>query len=165
MQVDLEQRLRNVEDRLAIYQLVTSYGYAVDGLNADAVGACYTEDGVYALGDDRAYRGREHIAGITGEDQHLGYVAGGCAHISTVPYILIDQDRAVATCHTMLARHRGDGYYLARLSASRLDLERGEDGVWRIVHRQNYLLDGDPAAPALLGRLDKGPSGSAAWSS
>ncbi|RIA45486.1 SnoaL-like protein [Hephaestia caeni] len=158
MQTDLEKRLRSIEDRLEIYQLVTGYGYAVDGLNAEAVGNCYMGDGVYALGDDRAYRGRDHIAGITGEEQHLGYVAGGCAHISTVPYIVVEGDRAVATCHTMVARHRGDGFYIARLSASRLELARDEGAKWRIAHRQNYLLDGDPAAPALLGRLDEGPS-------
>lgn len=33
-----EARLRAVEDQLAIYQVVSGYGYAIDGRNKDAVG-------------------------------------------------------------------------------------------------------------------------------
>jgi ketosteroid isomerase-like protein len=153
----IESRLRKLEDQLAIYQVVCSYGYAVDGLNAEAVGDCYVEDGIYAVGDIGNITGRDTIAAITRDPGHVGFVSAGCAHISTLPHVVIEGDEAVATCHTMVARNGDDGFYIFRLSASRIGLARQPDGIWKIVHRQNNLLDGDPAAPALLARLKEGP--------
>lgn len=153
----LEERLRKVEDQLAIYQVVCGYGYAVDGLNAQAVGDTYIEDGIYAVGDIGNIAGRETIAAITRDPGHLGFVGAGCAHISTLPHVVIDGDEAIATCHTMVSRNGDDGFYIFRLSASRIHLGRQPDGGWKIIHRQNYLLDGNPAAPALLARLKEGP--------
>ncbi len=154
----VEERLRVVEDRLAIAQLVCGYGYAVDGCNAEAVGSFYAEDGVYAVAGANTWTGRDAVAGITASPGHLSLVGAGCAHISTAPYIVLDGDRASATCHTMVASHRDDGYYIARLSASRLELSRKADGGWQIDHRQNYLLDGAKEGPALLARLKEGPA-------
>jgi ketosteroid isomerase-like protein len=155
----IDARLRAVEDRLAIYQVICGYGYAVDGLNADAVGSCYVENGVYAVGDIGAFEGRRQIAAITQDPGHIKLVKGGCAHLSTLPHVLIEGDRAIATCHTMVAMHNEDGFFIGRLSASRLELARQPQGDWKIVHRQNYLLNGDPAGSALLGRLKDGPQG------
>jgi uncharacterized protein (TIGR02246 family) len=154
----IDARLRELEDQLAIYQVVNGYGYAVDGLNADAVGACYTDDGIYAVGDIGEMKGRETIEAITRDPGHLAYVGAGCAHMSTVPHVLIEGDEAIATCHTMVAMHNDQGFFIGRLSASRLRLARQGDGAWKIVHRQNYMLDGNPAASQLLGRLKEGPA-------
>jgi ketosteroid isomerase-like protein len=156
-QNSVEARLRALEDRLAIYQVICGYGYAVDGLNADAVGSCYVEDGIYAVGDIGAFEGRERIAAITRDPGHRQLVATGCAHMSSLPHVVVKGDRATATCHTMVAMHNKDGFYIGRLSASRLELARQSQGDWKIVHRQNYMLSGDPAGPALLGRLKDGP--------
>jgi hypothetical protein len=160
--VSLEARLSALEDRLAIYQVICGYGYAVDGLNADAVGACYVEDGVYAVGDIGAFEGRDRIAAITRDPGHLNLVGVGCAHMSTLPHVVIDGDRASATCHTMVAQYGENGFVIGRLSASRLELVRQGPGDWKIVHRQNFMLNGNPAGPALLGRLKEGPPASKA---
>ena len=157
MTKSIEERLLAVEDRQAIYQVICGYGYAVDGLNAEAVGSCYVDDGVYAVGDIGKMEGRERIEAITRDPGHLGYVGAGCAHISTLPYVVIDGDRAVATCHTMVNMHRENGFFIGRLSASRIDLARQPDGSWKITYRQNYMLNGDPAGSQLLGRLKEGP--------
>lgn len=154
----LEARLQKLEDQIEIYQVINGYGYAVDGLNAEAVGACYTDDGVYAVGDIGEMKGRQTIEAITRDPGHLAYVAAGCAHMSTVPHVLIEADEAIATCHTMVAMHGQDGFVIGRLSASRLRLERQPEGGWKIVHRQNNMLNGDPAASRLLGRLKEGPA-------
>lgn len=154
----IEKRLRALEDRLAIYQTVCGYGYAMDGCNADAVGSFYAEDGVYAVQDVGAFEGRDAVAAITRRPTHLGLVASGCAHISTLPYVVIDGDRAVATCHTMVPSHNENGFFIARLSASRIELERQADGSWLIKHRQNFMLDGAPEGPAMLARLKEGPA-------
>jgi ketosteroid isomerase-like protein len=149
----LEDRLRALEDKQAIAQIICGYGYAVDGLNADAVGSFYTNDGVYAVGDIGRMEGRDTIEAITRDPGHLGLVASGCAHISTAPYIVLDGDKAVATCHTMVNMHGENGFFIGRLSASRIELARQDDGGWKIIYRQNYMLNGDPAGSKLLGRL------------
>lgn len=156
-QGSMEDRLQRLEDQIAIYQVINAYGYAADGVNAYVVEDCYVEDGVYAIGDTGEFKGREQIKEILTRDGHLDFVKAGCAHISSVPHVVIDGDAAVATCHTMVASHRIDGFFIARLSASRIELVREADGCWRIRRRQNYLLDGDQAASALLGRLKEGP--------
>lgn len=153
----MEQRLQALEDREAIRQVICGYGYAVDGLNAQAVGACYVDDGVYAVGDIGNIAGRGTIEAITRDPGHLAFVAAGCAHMSTPPYIVLDGDDAVATCHTMVAMHGEDGFFIGRLSASRIALSRQANGIWKINHRQNWMLDGNPAGSQLLGRLNEGP--------
>lgn len=154
----LEARLQKLEDQIAIYQVINAYGYAVDGLNAAVVGSCYVDDGVYAVGDIGAFKGREQIEAITRDPGHLGYVAAGCAHMSSIPHVLIEGDKAVATCYTMVNMHGEKGFFIGRLSASRIELGRQADGAWKIVHRQNYLLDGNPAGSKLLGRVKEGPA-------
>ena len=156
-QGSLEERLRAVEDHLAICQLVSGYGYAVDGRAKDALGRLYAEDGVYAVADTGSFEGREAIQAIADMDTHVELVRAGCAHVSTNPYVVIEGDRAVATCHTMVVRHGPDGFGIWRLSASRVECGRKAEGGWEIVHRQNRMLDGDPAAPALLAQLMSGP--------
>jgi ketosteroid isomerase-like protein len=153
----LEQRLQALEDKQAIQQVVCGYGYAVDGLNAAAVGSFYVDEGVYAVGDIGRMEGRETIEAITRDPGHLGYVAAGCAHISTTPYIVLDGDHAVATCHTMVNMHGESGFFIGRLSASRMELARQSNGSWKIVFRQNWMLDGNPAGSQMLGRLNEGP--------
>ena len=157
-QQSVEQRLEALEDRLAIQQVVCGYGYAVDGLNAAAVGSFYVDDGVYAVGDIGRIEGRETIEAITRDPGHLAYVAAGCAHISTPPFIVINGDHAVATCHTMVNMHGENGFFIGRLSASRIELSRQPDGGWKIVFRQNWMLDGNPAGSQMLGRLNDGPA-------
>lgn len=153
----IEDRLVALEDRLAIFQVICGYGYAIDGLNAEVVGSCFVDDAIYALGDVGDFDGREQIEAITRDPTHLAYVGAGCAHMSTVPYVIIEGDSAVATCHTMVPMHGDNGFFIGRLSASRIKLARQADGGWKIVHRQNYMLDGNPAASALLGSLTEAP--------
>jgi ketosteroid isomerase-like protein len=153
----VEERLQRLEDQIAIYQTVCGYGYAVDGLNADALGEIYAEDGVYAVGDVGRMEGRASVQAITKQPGHLELVGRGAAHISTLPYVVIDGDKAIATCHTMVARNGDDGFSIWRLSASRIELERKPEGGWHIKHRQNFMLKDDPSGSQLLGRLMEGP--------
>lgn len=148
-----EERLQALEDHEAIRQIVAAYSYSVDGCNAESVGSLYVEDGVYAVGDMDPFVGRERIAAITADKGHLGLVANGCAHISQPPFISVDGDKAVATCHTMVARNGPEGFHIWRLSASRLELVRQSGGGWKIERRENWLLDGNTAGPEMLAKL------------
>lgn len=152
----LARRLRALEDRAAIQQLITGYGYAVDSLSAETVGNRWGVDGDYDTGLGY-HANREEIMTMVRTDPHQEFVHGGCAHFSSNPYILIEGDKAVATIHHLLLRHGENGFYLFRVSAGRLELSRKPDGGWQIDHRRHRLLDGDPEAWGLLGKLDVGP--------
>lgn len=153
----VEERLQAIEDQLEISRLIAGYGYAVDGLNTESVRDCYTEDGVYAITGFGTYEGRESITDITKNDLHLGLVNSGCAHASTFPYIVIDGNKAVATCHTMVLTHNEGNFTVWRLSASRINLSRQSDSGWKITHRETSLLDGKSGGAELLARLKEGP--------
>lgn len=154
----LERRVRALEDREAIGQLITGYGYAVDGLNAAAVAQRFAPEGVYDTGMGR-HDGRDAIRAMVESEFERAFIGGGCAHVSTVPYVVIEGDRAVATIHHIIIRRGESGFHIERTSAGRLELSREQGGEWVIEHRFHRLLDGSPEAWGLLSRLDEGPRG------
>ena len=154
----ITKRLQAIEDQIAIYQLVCGYGYAVDGCNTEVVASLYAEDGVYSISDQGYdFVGRDHIASITKSSGHLSLVGGGCAHMSSLPYVVIDGDRATATCHTMVVTRAEKDFHVLRVSASRLELSRKPEGGWQINTRKNFVQNGSPEGPAQLARLQEGP--------
>jgi hypothetical protein len=148
----LERRLQAAEDRLAIYQIVSTYGPSVDSLSKDILRGMYTSDGVYDhTAGIEPYTGNDGIAGLIDGAQHLGYVEKGCAHVTSLPHVVVQGDSAVATCYSRVYLKDGDCWRLERVSANRWELQRTTDG-WRVKHRTNRLLNGDDAPRRLLGR-------------
>jgi len=148
----LERRLQHAEDRLAIYQLVATYGPSVDSLSREVVQSLWLEDGVYDHTAGVApYQGNESVGRLVEGEQHRGYVAKGCAHITSLPHITIDGDKAVATGHSRVYLRDGDFWRLERVSANRWELERTILG-WKVRRRTNRLLNGDEAPSQLLAR-------------
>ena len=60
----LAARLQAVEDELAITRLLTSYGFAVDGDDADACAALYSPDALVTIDDAVRLEGRDEIRTI-----------------------------------------------------------------------------------------------------
>lgn len=144
----LEARLQKVEDMLAIYQLLSAYGPAVDRGDAEATAALWVEDGSYDWGG-AIEEGCAGLKAMVKGERHQGIIAGGAGHVLSPPHITISGDRATALCYSRLYRREGESYVLARLSANRWELMRTGLG-WRVKSRINRLLDGSPGARALL---------------
>lgn len=146
----LEARLGLLEDRLEIYELIASYGPAVDAGDAAATAELWTEDGTYDV-DTGVYEGRSGIADMVDSGPHQGLLARGCAHLTGPPQIRLDGDEATAVSHSQLVLRRADGsgYDVVRATAHRWDLVRTQGG-WRVRRRTSRLLDGQPAARSLL---------------
>lgn len=147
-----ERRLRALEDVVAIYQLLAGYGPAVDA-GASAIAASrWSESGSYdaQVGE---WVGREAIAGMVEGEFHQSLIQSGCAHVLSLPHVVVDGDRAVATSHGRLYRRDepNDSFRVWRVTATRWELVRHGDG-WLVERRVNKLLDGDPDARRLLGR-------------
>jgi hypothetical protein len=154
-------RLQKVEDHLAIYQLMSGYGYAVDGLNAAFIEAMYAPNGVYEVPGLLKYESAAEVATVTRDEGTLAFVRSGAAHTVPLPYVVIEGDRATATSYHIILRKGafgGDHHQIARASACRWELSRKPDGSgWQVDYRKNIPLDGSPEGPALLARLAEGP--------
>lgn len=133
---------------LAVQQLVLGYGPAVDSGTADAAASRWAEDGSYDF-QDGVLEGREAVLAMVLGAAHQGLIARGAAHVLTTPHIVVDGDRAVATCYSLLHRYDGKAWVVSRVSANRWELERSEHG-WQVTERVNRLLDGSAQARALL---------------
>ncbi|MDV2476945.1 nuclear transport factor 2 family protein [Rhodococcus zopfii] len=144
----LARRVELLEDTLAIQQLVTTYGPAVDSGSAEAVGALWTEDGVYEV-DSGAYRGRDQIMAMVRSEAHQGYIHGGCGHMLDPLNIRVDGDTAVVICHSQLILNTDKGFRVQRVTANRWELVR-MDGRWQVKLRIARVLDGRADARDLL---------------
>lgn len=146
----LEQRLRRVEDELAISRLLASYGPLVDAGDADAVAGLWAEDGEYDV-EGWHMRSRADVADMVRSPAHQGLIRGGSAHFLGPVHVDVDGDDAVAVCESILVRRSDDGgdYRVWRAGANRITLRRAASG-WQIVQRTTRALDGSAEARALL---------------
>src|ERR1700752_1291933 len=103
--LSLEERIARIEDQLTIYQVIAAYGLAADASEMDVIRQLWREDCTYqnALG---TFHGHVGLQEAYDSDFHLGLMAGGSAHASTQPYVVIEGDRASATQHFTVYAHR-----------------------------------------------------------
>lgn len=150
---DLTARVESLEDQLALYQSVATYGPAVDSLSTEAAAGLWSDDGVYDVGPAPVgpMHGRRDISAMLEGEVHGSLVAQGCAHVTTLPLVRVKGDRAIGLgYHRLYVREaEADGFRLWRLTASRWDWARA-GARWEVVNRTHRLLDGSEEARALL---------------
>lgn len=160
----LEDRLRAVEDKLAIYHLIASHPPAADTGTGRYYRDAFTADGEVDLGGGKGANGNEAIAAIVGTAEHQAAIAGGLCHFAGLPRVELNGDTAVATSYLQiitpdrqaapreLSGHgTSTGFRIHRVGANRWELKRGEDG-WKVTRRTLRPLDGSEDARALLRR-------------
>ena len=158
----LEHRIRAIEDRLEIYNLIASHPPSADTGADYYTRTAYVEDGELDLGRGKASTGNETIAAVTKTPAHQAAIAGGLAHFAGLPRIELDGDRAVVTSylqiltpHPTAAPHEvpnhgvSKGYRIHRVGANRWELVRTNDG-WKIKKRTLRSLDGTEPARDIL---------------
>ena len=142
-----EKRIAALEDQIAIYQLLMTYGPAADSGSDDVVRAIHHPDAEYDSGLE-VFRGSDGIADmIASLPLHREIMAGGSAHMATMPVVQVSGDHATALCHGQLLRfdQEADAFRVWRTTAVRLEFRRTSDG-WKIFRRVNRLLDGSDAS-------------------
>lgn len=144
---ELESRLQLAEDRLAIADLIASYGPAVDRRDGLATEELWASGGTYVIGDEVVPFAE--LAAIVDRPGHLRYVNTGCSHFLSPARIDITGDTAVAVNYSMVVMHEGERWVVDRLSANRWELIRTADG-WRVQQRANRTLTGVEEARTLL---------------
>ncbi len=163
--VSLEARLRDIEDRLEIYNLIASHPPSADTGADYYTRAVFTEDGVFDRGESLDYTlGNEAIAAITQRSAHQEAIHGGLAHFAGLPHVELDGDSAFVTSYLQLIHpdHQGaerelpnhgvsTGYRIHRVLANRWELVRTPEG-WKIKSRKLRPLDGSQPARDILSR-------------
>src|SRR5262245_16797307 len=160
----LEERIRAIEDRLAIYNLIASHPPSADTGAQSYIRSIFTEDGVLDLGGDKTATGNEAISGMSQRPAHQEAIRGGLAHFAGLPHVEIDGDRAVATSYLQIlsphptaepvevpAHGTSRGYRVHRVGANRWELVRTPSG-WKIKRRRFRSLDGTGDALDILRR-------------
>jgi hypothetical protein len=160
---DLETRLRAVEDKLAIYELIASHPPSADTGNAPYTRSVYRRDGVFDRGPtlDGA-RGADAIAAFIQRPEHAEAIRGGLAHFTGLPLIDLQGDKAIVTSYLMIVHldHEGaprelanhgvsTSYRIHRAVVNRWELEK-HDGRWQIARRTLLPVDGSEAHQKLL---------------
>lgn len=146
----LEARLRALEDKEAIRELIARYGPLADSGDANGVAALWAEDGSYSVGGMVDAQGRDQVAALLTGELHRLLMAKGCAHLLGPVAIDLNGDSAIARGHSVVFRKSDAGFEAWRVSANRWELER-TDNSWQVRRRVNAPLDGSAAARALLG--------------
>lgn len=148
----LEQRVRVLEDELAVTRLVTQYGPAADTGDAAAAAALWVEDGVYDADGPGRMEGRAAIERMLMGAGHQSLVPG-CAHTNGPSVVHIDGDTAVVVGYSRVYTTDVGEHRLWRIAANRWELARTADG-WRAVTRVNRRLGSEDSLAVLRGALD-----------
>jgi hypothetical protein len=154
------QRLRRVEDQLAIQNLMTRYGLAADCGNASLAMDCHTEHAQYRVSAPKAGRdgvhedlvlaGREAIGAMLRSELHQSMLPN-TAHTVGPSDIRVEGDCAHAIGYSRLYLYEGGQPRLMRLSINQWKFER-VDGRWLIAERSSRLV-GEDAAQRILASL------------
>jgi hypothetical protein len=163
----LELRIRAIEDRLEIYDLIAGHPPSADTGADYYAQAVYAADGVFDRGPALSgATGNKAIAASLKSAGHQAAIAGGIAHFTGLPHIALDGDRAVVTSYLQILtpKKTGDpvevpnhgasrGYHIHRVVTNRWELVRTAAG-WKIKRRTIRLVDGsEPSRDILRGAL------------
>ncbi len=143
---DLSTRLQRVEDELAVTRLLTCYGFAVDGDDADGCADLYSGDAVVTLDDVVTLTGRQQIRSIVTSDAHQA-VLPDCAHVMGPFAVEVSGDYATATGYLTIYTLKNGVRRVWRQGLSRFELSRHPSG-WRIDRRESWSM-GRPEGQAL----------------
>jgi SnoaL-like domain len=142
----LEQRLQQLEDQAALYQLLSAMGPVTDTGTPQDIAALYTSDGEYRTDVPGSVpaAGRQAVAALFDTPMHRTATSQGSGHTFGFPRLWLHGDRAEGICHSVLYLRRDEGWMVARVAANHFIFERSADG-WRVKRRWNRLLGSDEA--------------------
>ena len=150
---ELEARLRNVEDELAIRRVILSYGPAADAGETARAGVLWADDGEYDWDPGQAaLQGPDAVDRMLQGKGHQSLIGEGVAHFAGPPLIELDGDRATALSYSFVLRRDAEQQraYVWRLGAARWEFVR-VDGAWHIHRRTHRQLDETGAGRELFG--------------
>jgi hypothetical protein len=98
----VEDRLRAVEDTLAIYHLIASHPPAADTGTGHYYRDAFTPDGEVDLAGGKRAVGNVDISAMVTTQEHQAAIAGGLCHFAGLPRVELNGDTAVATSYLQI---------------------------------------------------------------
>ena len=133
----LDDRVRRLEDLLAIQQLFIDYGEHLDAGDFAAYAQLFAEDGEVLLGPMGRATGRAEIQELM--TRTLADRVGTTFHIVTSPRVALDGDRATSTVMwTVVGTGEADALAVPMVGHHLDDLVRTPDG-WRFQRRRGVM--------------------------
>ena len=162
-ELTFERRIRAIEDRLEIYNLIAGHPPSADTGAAQYAEAVFTADAVFDRGPGLSGAvGNTAIGANLQSAGHQAAIAGGLAHFTSLPHVTINGDTAVVVSYLQILtpkksgetieipNHGGSrGYHIHRVVTNRWDLIRTGSG-WKIKGRTLRLVDGSEPAREIL---------------
>ncbi len=136
----IEQRLRRVEDELAIRQVLVDYAATQDAHDYAGYAALFARDGEWVSGKS-VHKGREAIQKMLVDlygTPPPGYVNNESFQISSNPEVKLNGDRATARSRHLLVMRGPNGELQPVLAGRYEDEFIREDGQWKILRRIDY---------------------------
>ncbi|MDA8267095.1 MAG: nuclear transport factor 2 family protein [Actinomycetota bacterium] len=131
---DVEQRLRAIEDRAAIVEVLHRYYHLVDRIATDRLAEVFTEDCVVdrgpGMGGER--RGLDHLAHSLAAGLRR---FAATSHQLSSPVVTLDGDQATAASSVLAWHHVPGPTPDARLFGEYHDVLARRHGGWRITVR------------------------------
>src|ERR1700731_4031775 len=140
----LDERVRLIEDRLDIYNLIASHPPSADTGAGEYTASVWAEDGVFDRGAEFPRpTGRAAIAGGSSNPEHHRAIEQGIAHFAGLPYVRVTGDTAGRVGPVFEVPNHGasGGFHVHRVSANRWEFVRTAAG-WKISRRTLRPLDG-----------------------
>ena len=132
-----EQRLRQVEDQLAIQRVLVEYGARIDARDYAGYASLFAREGTWQNGAT-VKKGRAEIeallVGLFGTPA-AGFVNREDFHMVLNPQIDVDGDRAKVRSRHLLVMRGADGSPVPELAGVYEDEFVREDGEWKILRR------------------------------
>lgn len=138
---DVEKRLRRLEDRAELQDLVVRYFVACDDDDYPTIGTCFTDDAVFVAGSFTGGTTRDEVVEFIRADRE----AAGGPTVHTHNYTLFefeDDDSATGLVGAHLELGRGGTTVYAAVRY--VDRYARVDGTWQISHRQMLAIHVGP---------------------
>jgi uncharacterized protein (TIGR02246 family) len=133
----LAERVRRLEDVMAIHQLFVDYGRYLDAGDIDAYASLFAEDGEVLLGPLGRAKGRAAIKELM--TKAVGGRQGNSYHIISSPQIVLEGDRATATVMWSVIARTAEGRAALTMVGHHDDVLRREPDGWRFVRRKGFV--------------------------
>lgn len=136
--MDLEARVRRLEDLVAIHQIFVDYGRALDAGDFATYASLFAADGEVQLGPIGSARGRAAIRTLM--ERTMEGRVGESIHIVSSPQVtFVDDDRASSEVMWTVVHRQADGEPKLTMIGRHLDDLVRENGAWKIARRRGVI--------------------------
>jgi uncharacterized protein (TIGR02246 family) len=132
----LEERIRRLEDRAELLDLVGGYFLATDDDDHAALAECFCKDAEFISSGFRGGAGRDGILAFLKEARSAMGQTVHTLHHAQLSFLSPDEARGIVTAHLEL----GLGEETVMGAVRYLDTYRREDGRWRIATREMKVV-------------------------